>query len=584
LAAPPLVDLATLDGEDARPAAINDAGDVLINTTHAGRVFLYRDGAVTEITPDENAAGGLAINDAGQVIGHAGVPTSRAFLYDNGTVTWLAPSGIAYDSVATAINGSGQVVGRFMSDAFLYSNGVRIDNLASSFADVLGSTATAINDAGQVIGSMRVGDYITYEWRGFVYSGGVATDLGTLGGTSTSPYDINEAGQIAGDGLTATGNRHAFIYAAGVLTDIGTLGGATSSFMAMNEAGQVVGNSETTTGDTHAFRYSGGVLMDLGTLGGPSSYAYGMNEAGDVVGSAETAAGDTHAFLYSDGVMTDLGTLYGAPSHAYSINEARQVAGLAAGPREDWHAFLHSGGIMMDLGTLGGTSSHTGRWPSGNWVVNSTINEAGQVIGASAVKKTNGGAEHAFVTAPCSAEPVVACPPTPETSCDAGAKSSFRLRDDADDDNDRITWSWSRGIAAVSHPDLGLPQDSTSYRMCIYDSSGGTDVLMASLELPPSSLWTDRNPRGWAYKNAIGSEDGITSLKLQSGLRGRAKLKMTVAGVDTPMPAPTSPTAFFHQDGRVTVQLFNDASCTCWSSEYSDVLENDGDSFSARVP
>jgi hypothetical protein len=61
-------------------------------------------------------------------------------------------------------------------------------------------------------------------------------------------------------------------------------------------------------------------------------------------------------------------------------------------------------------------------------------------------------------------------------------------------------------------------------------------------------------------------------------------LKLRVAGSNTPMPDPATGTAFFHQSSRLTVQLFHDASCTCWSSEYTDALTNDVESFAAKVP
>src|SRR4051812_43738035 len=71
------------------------------------------------------------------------------------------------------------------------------------------------------------------------------------------------------------------------ITDLGTLGGASSSASALNDQGQVVGTSLTASGQAHAFLYSGGVMADLGTLAGQNySRAQDINNAGNVVGAS----------------------------------------------------------------------------------------------------------------------------------------------------------------------------------------------------------------------------------------------------------------------------------------------------------
>ncbi len=103
----------------------------------------------------------------------------------------------------------------------------------------------------------------------FVYSNGIATDLGHLGVSSKlGPYPtgINDSGQIVGDYYPPVGAMHAFIYTGGVLQDLGTFGGYSSTANSINNNGVTVGNSDRSVGPAHAFLYDG-IMHDLGALG-----------------------------------------------------------------------------------------------------------------------------------------------------------------------------------------------------------------------------------------------------------------------------------------------------------------------------
>jgi probable HAF family extracellular repeat protein len=234
------------------------------------------------------------------------------------------------------------------------------------------------------------------------------TDLGTLGGTSSCAYGINNSGQVVGQAATSSGAEHAFLYSGGTMTDLGTLGGSNSCATGINNLGQVVGNADTgglsppplPQPYSHAFLYSGGTMQDLGTLpGGFGSGAYGINDSGQIVGGANTSYSFPfwgHAFLYS-GTMQDLGTFGAQYSAASGINASGQVVGSygdfiystgsanvsVAGP----HAFLYSDGTMQDLGTLPGAAFSTA----------SGINNSGQVAGYSDYENTSPNHYRAFL-------------------------------------------------------------------------------------------------------------------------------------------------------------------------------------------
>ncbi len=149
-----------------------------------------------------------------------------------------------------------------------------------------------------------------------------------IGGAGTFSSGLNDAGHVAG-GYMVGDNQHAFLWSNGVLTDLGTLGGAESSAAAINNGDQVVGWALTPSGAGHAFLWNpGGSMQDLGTLGGSSSAAHAINDAGQIVGSAEDAAGAECATLWQNGQTYNLGVPPGfAASTAYGINASGQVVG-----------------------------------------------------------------------------------------------------------------------------------------------------------------------------------------------------------------------------------------------------------------
>jgi probable HAF family extracellular repeat protein len=224
------------------------------------------------------------------------------------------------------------------------------------------------------------------------------TDLGTLGGTSSTAMVINGPGQVAGMIITTSGAAHTFFWsrATGML-DLGVLGtswGSARSYpYGINDAGQVVGNSTTNSSLNHAFLWTqGDGMVDLGVLPGANpanqSWAQAMNASGEVVGYSFFDVGNFHAFRWTQATgMVDLGTLGGDASKALAVNDAGQIAGIGYTPRGYGHAFFWSAEDgMVDLGTLGGLSSSA-------WA----INRSGQVAG---VSKTASGEDHPFLWTP----------------------------------------------------------------------------------------------------------------------------------------------------------------------------------------
>lgn len=168
------------------------------------------------------------------------------------------------------------------------------------------------------------------------------TDLGTLGGSSSKAYGINDTGKVVGEADTSSGYSHAFLWDQNTMKDLGTLDGfSDSQAYKINNVGQVVGDAYISK--LSAYPPIRALLWDkgdqsppqnLGSLGGNQSEALGINNRGEVVG-VSSLSGNTfpyRAFLWNKGKMLNLGTLSDSSldfSSGTSINNKRQVVGQA---------------------------------------------------------------------------------------------------------------------------------------------------------------------------------------------------------------------------------------------------------------
>lgn len=266
----------------------------------------------------------------------------------------------------------------FLAVAFaLIAQSARADFFAVDL-NGLGVQPVTVNDARQFAGTR---DFPGEGFRGFRWDATTLfTNLGTLGGASSSAAAINGTGWVAGASRVdpATTASHAYLWRPGVgLTDLGTLGGTNSSATALNAAGFVVGSSQTTgNSSTQAFlwRLDTNTMTPLGTLGGTNSSAIGVNALGVVAGTSDVTGG-TRPFVWTDGGgLVDLGGLGGAEAlgRAFGINDLGQVVGRSERGDGTVGAFLWDPVTgFTDLGTFGGENAAA-----------FGINNLGQVVGS----------------------------------------------------------------------------------------------------------------------------------------------------------------------------------------------------------
>jgi probable HAF family extracellular repeat protein len=277
-------------------AAINNAGAVVGTANTASGMlqgFILSGGVFTNlgVLPGGQYSEARAINASGQVAGHSTTTNlsglhPHAFRWTGGALADLGTLDGAslYSSEAYAIDNAGRVVGVAFYfcpfncwDPFIWidvnTNGARefsemvaLDGLSGAYA-----RARAINELGQVVGEATTVGYGNFH----------AFLVTPQNGSWNTDSDYN------------TPNPY--------MTDLGTLGGSNSYAWDINDAGMIVGASETTGGVTHAWLYEGGVMQDLNgqidtNEGWTLSVARGINSSGLVAGYG-VVTGQARAFL-----------------------------------------------------------------------------------------------------------------------------------------------------------------------------------------------------------------------------------------------------------------------------------------------
>jgi probable HAF family extracellular repeat protein len=351
----------------------------------------WQEGVLTDLgaLPGGSNSQAFWVNEHGQITGFAqsgindpllGIQRFHAVLWSEGNIIDLGTLG-GDESISQAINDQAQVVG----DATLNDN-----------PDPL--------------------SFLGAQTHPFIWEKGTLQDLGTLGGPDAFAYLLNKSGQVAGVSYTSstrnppvgfgpcsssTGlpTQDGFLWEEGKLIDLGSFGGTCTTPDALNNRGQVVGESNL-AGDltSHPFSWTkSGGIQDLGTFGGDFGVAGALNDAGQIVGIASTSGNQSfHGALWSSGKMTDLGFIAGCMgSDAVSINASGQVVGSSygCGGSSFLAAFLwENGGPMVDLNTL--VLPHPGVQLDGGDIY---INDRGEILSSGTLQN---GDRHAFLLNP----------------------------------------------------------------------------------------------------------------------------------------------------------------------------------------
>jgi probable HAF family extracellular repeat protein len=306
-----VIEIGTLGGGISEAYDLNEKGQVVgyaatkANTNHA---FLWQNGSLTDLTVNANAAGGVSINENGQVVGfwRSGVSSpAQAFSWQNGTFSDLglfgSSKGIAAD---ICVNNAGQIVTTILEppSAILLQNGTvtQLKDPAN-----LGSHVGCINEKGQVAGDGFVSNPSgPLKRHALLWQGGSVTDLGPV---PTDNYgilvtDLNDSAAVVGYSPSVNNlPGRAFLWQGGQVSDLGNLGGSNSVALGINNNGQIVGMSQKFNLEMAAALWEGTTIRNFNILIGEGTgwqldVAYDINDKGYVVGAGRHN-GALHGFL-----------------------------------------------------------------------------------------------------------------------------------------------------------------------------------------------------------------------------------------------------------------------------------------------
>ena len=287
------------------PLAINASGTVVgYSGSHA---FSYASCHINDIglLPGGASAAATAINNDGSIAGYAvgSDKATHAVSWHDGSIHLLEP-GTVYRSEALAINGPGKVAGYQFNGQVAYATAF-VDDLpvvVPSDDDPVYSWAavevvTGINSSNQLTGYRPIYNNLNQ----FIAMIGLVTPAGSTSWTRVTPptgygpyvypWAINEGGAVAGWSFNNGTIPRAFLSTnpASAARNLGTLGGTSSQAFGLNNARWVVGTSTTATGTSAAFLFDGTTMINLNTtlVGGAGwvlTEATAINDYNQIVG------------------------------------------------------------------------------------------------------------------------------------------------------------------------------------------------------------------------------------------------------------------------------------------------------------
>ena len=230
------------------------------------------------------------------------------------------------------------------------------------------SESWGINNNGLIVGesgpnrnSSQAVLFLPSSPRSLTYS---TINLGALTGLTYSiAWDVNDAGQIVGEGTDATGTKYALLWQPAplgstnytvIILDPTSVGGAgaTAEARRISSRGEIVGTLRTAGGESRAFVWSPtvqnatiGTMSDLGLGSG-----FGINNSGIAVGTGS----DGQPFVWSSQSGRSALPSPGLGAIPYTINDAGMIAGWVTASNHQSYAHVWRTPNQPPVAAVGG--------------------------------------------------------------------------------------------------------------------------------------------------------------------------------------------------------------------------------------
>jgi hypothetical protein len=360
-------------------------------------------------------------------------------------------------------------------------------------------------------------------------------------------------------------------------TSIGGLLAGEGNTIAFNGAGIDVSGAMPSTGNSilgNSIHSNTGLGIDL-DLGGVTA-----NDAGDVDGGTNGRQ-NFPVLSKAFGTDTDIvvaGSLESLPSTLYHVELFSSPTCDPSGNGEG-KALVGTFDAVTDVsGDLEFSESFAGSLAAGSFVTATATDSDGNT------SEFSGCAE------------VIGCPPTPTVGCLDGFASAKLSISDKKTGKESLKIGWSKG-PAFEGIDLGNPLESggTDYFVCVYDEANALaqqySVARAGNSCDGKPCWSnagsippgDLGHKGYKYKDALLTADGIAGMSLKPGAAGKSRAgvkgKNNVAKGQTSLP--TGVATALAGSSSVVVQLLGSDATDCLSETLGNISRDDGLSFKA---